>query len=198
MNPNFKMGSFRKPNLRAVPDPQSPDLEDTRKEVFEAAAENLLQEDVLGKKKIDMGANAGEGENGVAMEKRHSKKTKEQDIDWEKVPTMPDELELAQRHPLDPHKPNFSELLPEPLRPYPSFEGWFVRIWDPAAKFSAAVILATNYATDESQVTLLFAPGKNVDREGSRDSVKYGYTYALAVKTKVASSHIPPFSVNAN
>lgn len=109
------------------------------------------------------------------------------------MPTLPDETEIAQRHPLDPHKPNFSELLPEALRPYPSFEGWFIRLWDPKMEFSAAVILATNYATDESQVTLLFAPGKDSDRgkngeikpEGDRDCVRFGFTYAVAVKSKV-------------
>lgn len=60
-------------------------------------------------------------------------------------------------------------------------------------EFSAAVILATNYATDESQVTLLFAPGKDSDRgkngeikpEGDRDCVRFGFTYAVAVKSKV-------------
>ena len=116
------------------------------------------------------------------VKEKDKKKSKEQEIDWENVPTMTDELDLAQRHPMGPH---FNDLLPEPLRPYPSFEGWFVRIWDPQQNVSAAVILATNYATDESQVTLLLAPGKDVDRQGGRDSVKYGYTYAVAAKTKV-------------
>lgn len=152
---------------------------DARKEVFEVAAENILREDVL---KENGSTTTTKGAEGKEKDK---KKSKEQEIDWENVPTMPDELDLAQRHPLDPHKPDFSEVLPEPLRPYPSFEGWFVRIWDPQQNFSAAVILATNYATDESQVTLLFAPGKDVEREGGRDSVKYGYTYAVAAKTKV-------------
>jgi hypothetical protein len=159
---------------------QSPYLEeDTRKEVFEVAADNILKEDGLEtKKKFDNGATAEEDSkvdsNGGAKAK------------GEEEATMPEELELAQRHPLDPHKPNFSELLPEALRPYPSFEGWFVRIWDSTANFSAAVILATNYATDESQVTLLFAPGKNVAREGGRDAINHGYTYAVAAKTKDA------------
>ncbi|KAG0603364.1 hypothetical protein M758_10G087700 [Ceratodon purpureus] len=165
---------------------------DVRKEVFEVAAENILEEDVL---KQNGGSENGSSDNGsidngvskgAEGKEKDKKKSKEQEVDWENVPTMPDELDLKQRHPLDPHKPNFSEVLPEPLRPYPSFEGWFVRIWDPQQNFSAAVILATNYATDESQVTLLFAPGKEVKREGGRDSVQYGYTYALAAKTKDA------------
>lgn len=173
---------------------QSPDLEeDTRKEVFEVAADNILKEDGLEtKKKFDNGAatTSTDSENVEVNGGAKSKKKGEDEA------TMPEELELAQRHPLDPHKPNFSELLPEALRPYPSFEGWFVRIWDPTANFSAAVILATNYATDESQVTLLFAPGKNVEREGGRDAINHGYTYAVAAKTKVflfLSSILLPF-----
>lgn len=106
-------------------------------------------------------------------------------MDWELVPTLSDELQFAQTHPLDPHKPTWSRLMPEALRPYPSFEGWCVRIWDSKQEFSAAVIMATNYAPDESQVTILFARGKGMDGKGSRDAVKYGYTYAFDVKTKV-------------
>lgn len=97
-----------------------------------------------------------------------------------------DHMELAsskmKQHPMDPHEPNFSELLPLPLRPYPSFEGWFIRILDPSTKFSAAVILATNYATGESQVTILFALADDDEHD---ESIKCGYTYAVAVKTKV-------------
>lgn len=180
---------------RAQPDSGSvqTDLDDSRKEVFEMAAQKILDgDDVEGGKGFNTGASNGESANGSGERgsskvlEKNKGKSKEQEIDWENVPTMPDELDLAQRHPLDPHKPNYSELLPEPLRPYPSFEGWFVRIMDPTNKFSAAVILATNYATDESQVTLLFAPGRNADKEGDREAVKYGYTYAVRIKTKDA------------
>lgn len=89
------------------------------------------------------------------------------------------------QHPMDPHKPNFSELLPEAWRPYPSFEGWFIRIWDPEKGFSAAAIVATNYASAESEVTILFALGKKVHEGSSDRAVKWGHTYAVAVKTKV-------------
>ncbi|OAE34858.1 hypothetical protein AXG93_2528s2270 [Marchantia polymorpha subsp. ruderalis] len=71
--------------------------------------------------------------------------------------TMPEQAERS-RHPLDPHKPVFSNLLPEFARPYPSFEGWYTRLWDPESNFSAGMIMATNYATQESQVTLVFTP----------------------------------------
>lgn len=90
------------------------------------------------------------------------------------------------QHPMDPHKPNFSELLPEAWRPYPSFEGWFIRIWDPEKGFSAAAIVATNYASAESEVTILFALGKKVHEGSSDRAVKWGHTYAVAVKTKDA------------
>jgi hypothetical protein len=113
--------------------------------------------------------------------------------DWEKVPTLPRDLEVSKdRHPFDPHKPNFSRLLPEALRPYPSFEGWFVRISDPSNALSVALIMATNYATDESQITLLFSPAPSADHLGNKHAkddrtfVKSGYTYAVAVRTKVS------------
>ncbi|KAI5067405.1 hypothetical protein GOP47_0017933 [Adiantum capillus-veneris] len=61
------------------------------------------------------------------------------------------------QHPWDPHKPAFTPLLPKLVRPYPSFEGWFLRLVDFANGFSAGVIMATNYATAESQATLLFS-----------------------------------------
>ena len=165
-------------------------------QVFEVTAERSLTEDEL---KQNGGASAGENEaTGAAAEaegkEKEKKKSKEQEVDGENGPTMPDELDLAQRHPMDPHKPNFSDLLPEPLRPYPSFEGWFVRIWDSHLKASADVILATNYATVESQVTLLFAPGHDVDRDGGRHSVKHGYTYAVDARTKVSPFFTPPIS----
>jgi hypothetical protein len=113
--------------------------------------------------------------------------------DWEKVPTLPRDLEVSKdRHPFDPHKPNFSHLLPEALRPYPSFEGWFVRISDPSNALSVALIMATNYATDESQITLLFSPAPSADHQGNKHAkddrtfVKSGYTYAVGVRTKVS------------
>jgi hypothetical protein len=113
--------------------------------------------------------------------------------DWEKVPTLPRDLEVSKdRHPFDPHKPNFSHLLPEALRPYPSFEGWFVRISDPSNPLSVALIMATNYATDESQITLLFSPAPSADHQGNKHAkddrtfVKSGYTYAVGVRTKVS------------
>jgi hypothetical protein len=113
--------------------------------------------------------------------------------DWEKVLTLPKDLEVSKdRHPFDPHKPNFSRLLPEALRPYPSFEGWFVRISDPSNALSVALIMATNYATDESQITLLFSPAPSADHQGNKHAkddrtfVKSGYTYAVGVRTKVS------------
>jgi hypothetical protein len=113
--------------------------------------------------------------------------------DWEKVPTLPKDLDVSKdRHPFDPHKPNFSHLLPEALRPYPSFEGWFVRISDPSNALSVALITATNYATDESQITLLFSPAPSADHQGNKHAkddrtfVKSGYTYAVGVRTKDA------------
>lgn len=118
-----------------------------------------------------------EGESGEASGDGGGSSSAKEDEDDGWV-TVPDELGIcAPRHPLDPHEPNFSELLPEPLRPYPSFEGWFIRIWDSTNEFSAALIMATNYATGESQVTILFSPGK--------DAAKHGFTFAVAVKTKV-------------
>ncbi|BBN15853.1 hypothetical protein MPTK1_7g01460 [Marchantia polymorpha subsp. ruderalis] len=63
---------------------------------------------------------------------------------------------MSTQHPLDPHQPTFSKWLPESFRPYPSFEGWYFRLLDTESNFSAAVVVATNYATQESQVTLLF------------------------------------------
>ncbi|CAM6104917.1 unnamed protein product [Calypogeia fissa] len=107
--------------------------------------------------------------------------------------TLPEQALLSQ-HPWDPHKPNFSKLLPESVRPYPSFEGWFVRLWDPATNFSAAVILATNYATGESQVTLLFTPTREDletrDADAVRSEVDREYvlrTYAVAEMSKEAA-----------
>ncbi|EFJ27824.1 hypothetical protein SELMODRAFT_441362 [Selaginella moellendorffii] len=84
-----------------------------------------------------------------------------------------EEAEFSGQHPWDPHKPSFSRLLPERIRPYPSFEGWYTRLVDEPRQFSAGVIMATNYATQESQVTLLFS-------DSSRS------THAVAVKTKDA------------
>jgi hypothetical protein len=164
---------------------------DTRKEIFEVAAENILKGDVLKQSGGSNGATATTTE--AEVKEKDKKKSKEQEIDWENVPTMTDDLDLAQRHPIDPHKPDFNDLLPEPLRPYPSFEGWFVRIWDPQQNVSAAVILATNYATDESQVTLLFAPGKDVDRQGARDSVKLATLMLWLLRPRLSSS--PEFRV---
>lgn len=73
------------------------------------------------------------------------------------------------QHPWDPHKPAFTTLLPKLVRPYPSFEGWFMRLVDFANGFSAGIIMATNYATAESQATLLFSlpsdVGKGLDHE---------------------------------
>lgn len=105
--------------------------------------------------------------------------------------TLPEQAVLSQ-HPWDPHKPNFSKLLPESVRPYPSFEGWFVRMWDPESNFSAAVIMATNYATEESQVSLLFTPTpedlgtRNAGALRSKENGKYVLrTYAVAEMSKV-------------
>ncbi|KAL2610895.1 hypothetical protein R1flu_022587 [Riccia fluitans] len=93
--------------------------------------------------------------------------------------TMAEEAILSQ-HPLDPHKPNYSPLVPEFARPYPSFEGWYTRLWDPETRFSVAMIMATNYATQESQVTLLFTPSAE-DISGQNGNQKYELrTYAVA------------------
>ena len=136
----------------------------------------------------------GGGSNGQSLRRdvdeaeKTSPREQEEGDEWEIVPRG---SVLPQTHPLDPHKPSFSSLLPEPLRPYPAFEGWFIRIWDATNEFSAAVIMATNYATDESQVTILFAPGKgDRGRPEGRASVQHGFTYAVAVKTKVGSSSL--------
>ncbi|CAK9201296.1 unnamed protein product [Sphagnum troendelagicum] len=115
-------------------------------------------------------------------------------MDWkEMLSALPEDLDLfRQQHPLDPHKPNYSPLLPEALRPYPSFEGWYVRVSDPSNGLSIALIMATNYVTDESQITLLFSPASSVDYHGNEDAkddgdaVKSGYTYAVVVRTKDA------------
>jgi hypothetical protein len=121
--------------------------------------------------------------------------TKElESMDWqEMLSALPEDLDLfKQQHPLDPHKPNYSPLLPEALRPYPSFEGWYVRVSDPSNGLSIALIMATNYVTDESQITLLFSPASSVDYHGNEDAkddgdaVKSGYTYAVVVRTKDA------------
>ncbi|KAG0610707.1 hypothetical protein M758_7G085500 [Ceratodon purpureus] len=160
-------------------------------EVLEGAREDFVREGDVG------GLNGGSSGETVEMEKVRGENgasggemelSEQDDDDWVKVPSMlPDGLGMfAQGHPMDPHEPNFSELLPEGLRPYPAFEGWFIRIWDSTKEFSAAVIMATNYATDESQVTILFAPGRDVNPEGDREAVKCGFTYAVAVKTKDA------------
>lgn len=99
---------------------------------------------------------------------------------------------LCCHNTLNPHSPNYSKLIPGALRPYPSFERWFVRPWDPESTFSAAVILATNYALGESQVTLLFTPceedlGKgNAGAIRSEEDGKYVLrTYAAGELSKV-------------
>ncbi|KAJ7551179.1 hypothetical protein O6H91_06G003300 [Diphasiastrum complanatum] len=103
------------------------------------------------------------------------------------------DLNLASRnHPWDPHMPSFSRLLPECLRPFPSFEGWYTRIIDPVTHFSVAVIMASNYATGESQVTLLFSPSdQKSDFPLHRSGIKQGGTYAVAVVTKNAKITMP-------
>lgn len=131
--------------------------------------------------------------------------TKElESMDWkEMLSALPEDLDLfSQQHPLDPHKPNYSPLLPEALRPYPSFEGWYVRVSDPSNGLSIALIMATNYVTDESQITLLFSPASSVDNHGNEDAkddgdaVKSGYTYAVVVRTKVSNSFLSAATSN--
>lgn len=131
--------------------------------------------------------------------------TKElESMDWqEMLSALPEDLDLfKQQHPLDPHKPNYSPLLPEALRPYPSFEGWYVRVSDPSNGLSIALIMATNYVTDESQITLLFSPASSVDYHGNEDAkddgdaVKSGYTYAVVVRTKVSNSFLSAATSN--
>jgi hypothetical protein len=110
--------------------------------------------------------------------------------------TLPEQAVLSQ-HPWDPHPPNYSKLIPEAVRPYPSFEGCFVRLWDPESNFSAAVILATNYVTEESQVSLLFTPCKedlgstNKGAIRSEEDGKYVLrTYAVAEMSKVSVTFV--------
>lgn len=85
----------------------------------------------------------------------------------------------SSQHPWDPHKPSFSHVLPKFVRPYPSFEGWFLRIADFANGVSVGVIMATNYATAESQVTLLFTLSSS---KGS--SFQPGRTYSVYGRSK--------------
>ncbi|MCO5576004.1 hypothetical protein L7F22_029811 [Adiantum nelumboides] len=83
------------------------------------------------------------------------------------------------QHPWDPHKPAFTPLLPKALRPYPSFEGWFMRLVDFSNGFSAGIILATNYATAESQATLLFSLP-----DGVCEGFESGRTYSVYARSK--------------
>lgn len=151
-------------------------LEDDAEFEFSAegavGASTSLEDERVGSAETENGASDGETKWKPNPER--------EDADWVKVPSKL--ALLAEHHPFDPHEPSFSELLPAAVRPYPSFEGWFIRVWDATAGFSAAVIMATNYATGESQVTILFALGADA---GGSGLVKRGCTYAVAVTTKV-------------
>jgi hypothetical protein len=77
-----------------------------------------------------------------------------------------------------------------------------VRVSDPSNGLSIALIMATNYVTDESQITLLFSPASSVDYHGNEDAkddgdaVKSGYTYAVVVRTKVSNSFLSAATSN--
>eukprot|EP01018_Ginkgo_biloba_P021162 Gb_21784 [translate_table: standard] len=95
-------------------------------------------------------------------------------------------------HPWDPHPPNSSHLLPESIRPYPSFEGWFFRIVDPQNAVSIGLIIGTNYATSQSQATILFC------LPGGFSSTNYntpeGHTHRIYVMTKITDKVFSGFS----
>jgi hypothetical protein len=64
---------------------------------------------------------------------------------------------LAWKHPWDPHPPAVHWFLPDCMRPFPSFEGWFARVSDFQQGVSIAAIMGTNYVTAETFVTILFS-----------------------------------------
>ncbi|KAG6552014.1 hypothetical protein Mapa_006320 [Marchantia paleacea] len=106
--------------------------------------------------------------------------------------------EMSRQHPLDPHEPNFSKWLPESVRPYPSFEGWYVRLLDTESNFSAAMVVATNYATNESQVTLLFTlSSKDAELFNSSSPVSGAgsSSYKLRTYSRAAMSKEAKFEV---
>ena len=61
------------------------------------------------------------------------------------------------KHPWDPHTPYFGWFLPDCLRPFPSFEGWFARVSDFEQGISIATFMSTNYVTSETFVAVLFS-----------------------------------------
>lgn len=148
-------------------------------------------DDVEGGKGFNIGVLNGESVNGsgergfLKVLEKNKGKLKEQEIDWENVFMMFDEFDFVQRYFLDFYKLNYSEFLLELLWLYLFFEGWFVWIMDFMNKFSVVVILVMNYVIDESQVIFLFVFGRNVDKEGDREVVKYGYIYVVRIKMKV-------------
>ena len=89
--------------------------------------------------------------------------------------------------------------MPKALWPYPTFESWFIKLWDPKTECSVVVIMATNYATDDSQLTIIFAPGnlnnslaaKEEDASSSASSTSLPKLLEPSLK---AFRHVPIFS----
>jgi hypothetical protein len=77
---------------------------------------------------------------------------------------------LVWKHPWDPHPPAVHWFLPEFLRPFPSFEGWFARVSDFEQGVSIAAIMGTNYVTDETFVTILFSFNSSSSSSSSSSS----------------------------
>lgn len=104
-------------------------------------------------------------------------------------------------HPWDTHPPSFSRLLPESIRPYPSFEGWFFRIVDSSKGMSFAVIIATNYATWESHATIVFCTddGESPSIDGGKHGGRTHRVQGMSKDVRITSlSHLQDNNTNSS
>lgn len=119
----------------------------------------------------------------------------------EQISAQYPESQMKWVHPWDPHPPSSSRLLPECIRPYPSFEGWFFRIVDPSKGVSLAVIVATNYATWESHCTIVFCidDGESRNTDGSKHGGRTHRVQALVKDARITSlSHLQDNNTNSS
>ncbi|KAH7278540.1 hypothetical protein KP509_38G045500 [Ceratopteris richardii] len=120
--------------------------------------------------------------SSLSSKEEHKLEPAEEEVDFvSRMDFAAGSPEANRQHPWDPHKPSYTPLLPKSIRPYPSFEGWFLRLVDFVNGVSVGVIMATNYATAESQVTFLFSFSTDV---GADAGITQGCTYSVYARSK--------------